>query len=136
MRRVLGCGLTALACLLLLSACTKPAPKVTVQTGAFSTTITPSSYCFDAAHCHRYALQLPEVTAKPDATVLIDVPRAVVHNGWRVTALAVPDLTKVGSPATVKDSHSFRVAASTNNGNPFIVQVAQLRHGTPDGSRW
>jgi hypothetical protein len=29
-----------------------------------------------------------------------------------------------------------RVTASTNNGNPFIIQVAQLRTGEPDGSRW
>lgn len=126
----------ALASPLLLAGCDKPAPKITVQTAAFSTTITPSSYCFSATHCRRYRLELPEVSAKPDATVLIDVPRAVVDNGWRVTALSVPSLAALGAPETVHGRHSFRVAASTNNGNPFIVQVAQLHRGTPDSSRW
>jgi hypothetical protein len=133
--RILGVA-GALVSALTLAACDKPAPQVTIQSGSFSTTVKPSSYCFDVTHCRDYGLDLPEISARPDDTVLIDVPRDLVGRGWSVTALATPSLDKLGSPVTVKDSHSYRVAASANNGNPYIVQIAQLHHGTPDGSRW
>jgi hypothetical protein len=136
MRRVVGCVFAAAACLVLLAACSKPAPQVSVQSGTFFTTIAPSTYCFDPAHCRTQRLELPPVSAKLNGSVLIDVPRAVVHNGWRVSALATPTLASLGSPATPKDSHTFRVQANINNGNPFIVRIQQLHHGKPDGSIW
>ena len=121
----------------LLAGCDKPAPKVTVQTGAFSTTIEPSTYCFDAKHCRSSArIDLPVIDAKPDDRVLVDVPRDLVGRGWSVTALTLDGAKALGGSGAIHSSHSFRVAANTNNGNPFIVQVAQLRHGQPDGSRW
>ncbi len=121
----------------LLAGCDKPAPKVTVQTGSFSTTIEPSTYCFDAGHCRSSArIDLPVVAAKPDDRVLVDVPRDLVGRGWSVTALSLDGAKALGGSGPIHTSHSFRVAVSTNNGNPFIVQVAQLRKGKPDGSRW
>jgi Protein of unknown function (DUF2771) len=133
--RALACA-GALASATVLAACDKPAPKITVQSGSFSTTIRPSSYCFDAKHCHTYGLDLPAVSAKPDDRVLVDVPRDLVHKGWALVALSLDGTKSLGGSGTIRDSHSFRVAASTNNGQPFIVQVAQLGHGKPDGSKW
>jgi hypothetical protein len=126
--RVLAIG-GALAGSVLLAGCDKPTPKLTVQEGSFSTTISPSTYCFDAAHCR------PSDNG-PDGRILVDVPRDVLHRGWSVTALSLDGAKALGGSGAIHDSHSYRVAASTNNGNPFIVQVAQLRKGKPDGSRW
>jgi hypothetical protein len=120
----------------LLAGCDKPAPKVTVQSGSFSTTITPSTYCFDASHCRNSVIDLPVIDARPDDRVLVDVPRELVGRGWSVTALSLDGAKALGGSGAIHTSHSFRVAASTNNGNPFIVQVAQLRKGQPDGSKW
>jgi hypothetical protein len=127
-----------LASPLALAACQKPVPKVTVQTGRYSATITPSTYAFDSAHVRVSRPDLPEVTAKADATVLVDVPEALVGRGWQVTALSLTGTASkvVGSSGTIRGRHSYRVAAQTNNGNPFIVQVAQLSKGKPDGSIW
>jgi hypothetical protein len=128
----------ALASSFLLSACDKPAPKITVQSGAYSATITPSTYCFDTDpnHCHNFPLDLPVVSARADDTILIDVPSEVVDNGWSITALATPSLIKVGQVTKVKHRHSYRLIASANGAKPFVVQVAQLHNGTPDGSTW
>ena len=126
-----------LAGTLLLAGCQKPAPQLTVQTGSFSTTVSPTSYAFDATHVRTYAYSLPVVTAKTDGSVLIDVPREVVGNGWAVNAISVAAKpVSVGSSGPITDRHTYRVAAQTNNGNPFIVQIVQL-HGTKaDGSVW
>jgi hypothetical protein len=134
--RVLAIG-GALAGSVLLAGCDKPAPKITVQEGSFSTTINPSTYCFDASHCRPSSkVDLPVIDTGPDGRILVDVPRDLVHNGWSVTALSLDGTKSLGGSGAIHDSHSFRVAASTNNGNPFIVQVGQLRKGKPDASRW
>jgi hypothetical protein len=125
----------ALAGTAVLAGCDKPLPKITVQRGSFSTTISPSTYCFDAKHCHTDKLDLPLVSARPDDTVLVDVPRTMASRGWSVSALSLDGTKSLGGSA-IEDQHSYRVAASANNGQPFIVQVQQLRHGQPDGSKW
>jgi hypothetical protein len=126
----------ALASTAVLAGCDKPVPKITVQRGSFSTTITPSTYCFDTEHCRAQRLQLPAVSARPDDTVLIDVPRTIADRGWSATAISLSTLHAIGGATVVQDRHSTRVAASVNDGAPFIVQVQQLRHGKPDGSKW
>jgi hypothetical protein len=126
----------ALASTFVLSSCDQPTPKITVQRGSFSTTISPSTYCFDAAHCRTSRIDLPAVSARPDDTVLIDVPRTLASRGWSATVVSLASLRQVGGSAAVHDRHSYRVAASVNDGNPFIVQVQQLRQGKPDGSKW
>jgi hypothetical protein len=129
--------LGVLACASVLASCQKPVPDVTVQSGAFSTTITPSTYAFNATHIRSTRPDLPEVSTRPGATVLVDVPQAVVHRGWALTAISLDSAhTVVGRSGPITDSHSYRVAAESNNGNPFIVQVVQLRAGKPDGSVW
>ena len=108
-----------------------------MQEGALSTTVTPSTYCFDATHCRSAtSIDLPVITTIPDAKVLIDVPRAVKGRGWAVEALSLDGKRTLGTSGAIDTSHSYRVASSANNGSPFIVQVLQLRDGRADGSRW
>ena len=126
-----------LASTLLLAGCDKPVPKVTVQSGSFSTTIMPSTYCFDRGHCRSSTrIDLPVVAAAPDGKVLVDVPRDVVSRGWSVDALSLDGKKNLGGSGPIRDSHSYRVASNANGGAPFIVAVQQLRKGKPDGSRW
>lgn len=127
----------ALAGCLTLAACDKPVPKITVQDGTFSTTISPSTYCFDSTHCRAAGVpDLPLVSARVDDRILVDVPSALVHNGWSVVALSLDGTKAIGDSGAIGNSHSYRVAVASNDGNPFIVQVRQLRHGKPDGSKW
>jgi hypothetical protein len=128
-------GLAAIGSL--LSACDKPAPKVTVLGGGKVVTITPSNYCFDSEHCRTSPLDLPSFTVGSDDKVMIDVPRQVADRGWQVQALSLKDIkTVLGSSGPIADSHSYRVASNVGNGEPFIVQVAELSGGNPDGSAW
>lgn len=137
-RTVRVLGITgALASTLALAACDKPVPEITVQSGATAMTVTPTNYSFDASHSRTSQLNLNEITARSGGTVLIDVPRQVVGRGWAVNAISLDAKhTVVGGSGAIRDSHSYRVAAQSNNGNPFIVQVLQLRDGKPDGSVW
>ena len=120
-----------------LTACQKPAPQITVEGDGTVVTIAPSTYCFDASHCRKSALDLPALTVGPDQKVIVDVPHEVMANGWRVDARSLQDITKVlGSSGPIQNSHSFRVAGSSGGGAPFIVQVSELDGGKPDGSVW
>lgn len=121
----------------LLTACQKPTPEVTVLGGGKVATITPSTYCFDAAHCRAGKLELPTFTLGPDDKAMIDVPRAVVDRGWQVEALSLKDISKVlGGSGPISGSHSFRVASNIADGDPFVVRVDELHKGKPDGSAW
>lgn len=137
-RTVRVLGITgALASTLALTACDKPVPLITVQSGSTSMTITPSNYAFDATHDRTSQIDLGEITARSGGTVLIDVPRQVVGRGWAVNAISLDSKhTVLGGSGVIVDSHTYRVAAQSNNGNPFIVQVLQLRDGKPDSSVW
>jgi hypothetical protein len=135
MRRVVAVAITA-AAVTLLAACQRPVPKITIQSGSVSNTVAPSTYVFDSSHERKSALDLPAITARPGATVLVDVPREVVGKGWSVAALSLDGTKALGNSGAITDSHSYRVAAESNNGNPFVVQVVQLNHGHPDGSVW
>ncbi len=134
--RTLGVG-AAVASALLLTGCDKPVPKITVQAGSFSTTITPTTYCFDVGHCRAStSIDLPVVDTGADDKVLVDVPSAVADRGWSSTALTLDGKKNLGGSGPIHNSHSYRIAANANDGAPFIVAVQQLRKGKPDGSRW
>jgi len=136
MRRPVVAVAIAATAATVLTACQRPVPKITIQSGSVSNTVTPSTYVFDSSHERRSALDLPGITARPGATVLVDVPRDVVDKGWSVTALSLDGSKALGASGAINDSHTYRVASESNNGNPFIVQVTQLNHGHPDGSVW
>ena len=127
----------ALASTAVLAACQKPAPELTLQTGSFSTRVAPSSYSFDAQHLRQFRVTLPEVTAKTGGNVLIDVPRQVADAGWGVTAISLDTKhTQLGQSGQIRNRHTYRVAAQTANGEPFIVRINQYRNGKADGSQW
>jgi len=139
MRRTVRYAASAAAIggVLALAACDKPAPKVTAQSGSTSMTVSPSSYSWDSTHLKKFVASLPEITTKTDGTVLVDVPRRVANAGWAISAISLSNTAKaIGGSGQIKDRHTFRVAAQTNNGQPFIVRVDEYRNGKPDGSVW
>lgn len=123
----------------LLTACQKPAPKVTVLGGGKVVNLSASSYCFDAKHCRAPGLRdLPVLSVAADDKVLIDVPRQVAGRGWQVRALDLPSggQKALGTSPTMKGNHTYKVASGAASGDPFIVEVDQLAKGKPDGSKW
>jgi hypothetical protein len=136
-RRAAAAAAGAAVIMSLLTACQKPTPQVTVLGGGKVVTISPSNYCFDSSHCRTGKLELPTFTLGPDDKVMIDVPKTVADRGWQVEALSLADITKVvGGSGPITDSHSFRVASNTDNGDPFVVRVDELHDGKTDGSAW
>lgn len=126
-----------LAASTLLAGCDKPLPKITVQTGGFSTTVSPSTYCFGSSQCRNSArIDLPVVATAADSTVLIDVPRVLATQGWVVRALALDGKRSLGDSGRLHDRHTYRVVSGVGGGGAFLVEVDQLRKGKPDGSRW
>lgn len=121
-----------------LAACDKPAQSVTAQAGSTALKINPSKYCSDGVHCKSYDIgkTLPSLTIAPDAKVMVDVPKQLVHRGWAINVVDVDGKTQLGNTGAITDSHSYRLTASVNNGKPFIVQVLQLHGHTTDGSMW
>lgn len=135
-RTRIAAGLGIVAGTVALAACSKPAPDVTAQVGSTSIVAKPVQYCFDGTKCHRYNPDVKTITAGANDTVLVDVPRKIVGQGWAVLAVDVDGKTQLGSSSALKGTHSYRLPASINDGKPFFVQVRQLKGTQTDGSLW
>lgn len=136
-RRVTTAAAGVLAAAGLLTACDKPAPKVTVLGGGKVVTISPSTYCWDSTHCPTSAKpDLPALTVAADSKVLIDVPHTIQTHGWQARALSLDGSKQLGTSGAITDSHSYKVPSGVAGGDAFIVQVNELRHGRPDGGTW
>jgi hypothetical protein len=129
-------GLGIVAGVLVLAGCSKPAPNITAQSGRTSIVVKPSTYCFNPNDCMRQGVNVPSITVAPGETILVDVPRKVVANGWAVEAVDPVAKSSLGNSGAITDSHSYRLTAGVNNGSPYIVQVMQLNGAKPDGSVW
>lgn len=135
--RVLAAAAGLITTTSLLAACDKPAPKITVLGDDKVVTVSASSYCFDADKCRpAEKVDLPKLTVGVDDKVLVDVPRDVFKRGWVVSALSLDGKTTLGTSGEIEDSHSYRVASNINNGQPFVVQVNEVRGGKATESTW
>lgn len=121
-----------------LAACDKPEQSITAQAGSTALRVGPSTYCSDGVHCKHYGIgdTLPSLTIAPDAKVMVDVPKQLVHRGWAINVVDVDGKTQLGNSGAITDSHSYRLTGSVNSGKPFIVQVVQLKGTKADGSLW
>lgn len=134
--RLLAAG-AVLAGALSLTACDKPLPKITIQAGSTATTVSPSSYCWDLAHCRtNSSFDLPAIKVGVDGKVLVDVPHDLVVHGWVVQALTLDGKKSLAVSTAIHDSHIYRVASGVNGGQDFLVQVRQLHGTSVDASRW
>jgi hypothetical protein len=125
-----------------LTACAKPTPDVTIQTGATSSVIKPQTYCFDLSHCRLSNNPTTAIKAKAGATLLVDVPRQVSTHTWSVTSasqnadgktLSAIQLDGASVPSIV-NSHSARVVVPYGTGQYYLI-VTQA-NGSPNPSSW
>jgi hypothetical protein len=140
-RRILAAALGAVVTAALLSACDKPVPEVTIQSGSRTTVVSPLRYCFDSALTKCRANLTPQtVSAQSSSTLFVDVPREVAAKHWIVSAYKVDNTGKkspldgYGSPSLLHDQHSTRVAVPYGTGSYFL-SVAEL-DGTAQVGTW
>jgi hypothetical protein len=123
----------------LLAGCDKPVPDVTVLSGATTTQLQPSRYCFDAtARNCRSSDAVGLVHARSNGTLLVDVPRTVALTHWLVTAYRrtaagkTTPLDGYGSPSVLADRHSIRLPVPFGEGT-YYISVVQLNGPTQVG---
>jgi hypothetical protein len=140
-KRLAAAAVGAAAIATVLSACDKPTPKVTFQSGSTSTQATAQTYCYDVAHCRiSTSNSVAALDAKGGSTVLVDVPRDIASNSWSVTAATLGtdgkytqlDLDGTSS-STITDSHSTRLAVPYATGQ-YVLIVRETRAGKETGS--
>ena len=122
-----------------LTACDKPTPRVTVQTGNTSTTVSAQTYCFDANpdHCRvTTSGTVGTLSAVAGSSILVDVPRSVADGYWQVRSAtqgtdgSFADIAADGvrSPV-VHDRHSARVQVPYASGQYFLI-VTEAAQGS------
>ncbi|MEO6884719.1 MAG: DUF2771 family protein, partial [Jatrophihabitantaceae bacterium] len=88
-RRLLAAVVGVLAAATVLTACDKPIPRITVQSGSDSVIVGAQTYCFttDTKTCHFAAgSSLPTLNATSGTTILVDVPRTIAGGDWQVSS--------------------------------------------------
>jgi hypothetical protein len=124
----------------LLSACDKPIPEITLLSGSTVSQVAATSYCFNSnqRNCH-VTSAVPRITATSSSTIMVTVPRSVAESPWIVSAFRLDDqgtrtpLDGYGSPALLQDTHSTRVAVPFGTGEYFL-SVAQIEGAEQRGT--
>jgi len=112
----LGC--TALA--VVLTACDKPTPSITVYNGRTSVKVSSAKYCFDGnANTCRTSTAVGRLSATVGSTIVVDVPRDIANNHWAVTSFVKDDS---GRPTTI-DSSSSPVVSKTHSVRVLVPQA-------------
>ena len=88
-RRRLTAAVSAGFALLVLTACEKPAPIVTVVSGGQSEWAEANTFCFEGqsaqnADCASRATGVTELEVRPGEQVGVDVSKEVVERGWLI----------------------------------------------------
>jgi len=128
-RRIAAVGLSAASALVLLTACEKPAQRITVLAGDRSTIVEAQPDCVAAGQCGVQTSKVAGVTAPAGSKIMIDVPRKVAGGGWIVAAFVLDEQGKqkalegAGSNV-VKDEHVVRVVAPLNKSGGYYLQIA------------
>lgn len=121
----------AVAAVVLLTGCQKPAPDVTVLSGSTTTVVRAQTYCFDAniKHC-RIATHgnVGSITARAGSAILVDVPRVVAAGRWNATSAVEVSSGKFQTIAGVghasptrHDTHSTRLTVPYGVHAYFLV---------------
>lgn len=142
-RRVAAAVLAAGAGAAVLTACDKPLPEVTFQSGSRSVLISPVNYCFenDATSC-RGEDRVNTLKANAGSVVQISVPRTVADQAWVVAAYTLTasgetqNLPEFGS-ALVRDNHFTRVVVPSNAaGTSYFLAVQEFRQSDQPTGTW
>lgn len=134
-------ALAAVGLATVVTACDKPRPAVTFQSGSRSVVVTPLRYCFelDEKTCHTTDGRVDTtLRAQAGSAINISVPRTVALNAWIATAYTVgadgknTALDGFGSNLVV-DEHDSRVFVPTRTGS-YLLAVNEVRGDTQTGT--
>ena len=136
-RRLLACA-SAVAALLALSACEKPAPIVTVVSGGESTWTEAALWCFEGQEwpdCAERAEDVEELPVRAGETVGIDVDEELAESGWFVE-LSLPG-REPERPFAPQQGHYFSFQApNLPPGTPLLLTVRSLGEGDTPTGEW
>lgn len=130
-RRAVACGIAAAGLALMLSACDKPQPSVTVFNGSTAKAVQAQQPCVFTGACNPDGHKIGDLSAVAGSTILIDVPKNLAAAGWVAAAFTQDSSGKntpvpgAGTPGTSKDLTSrTRVPDGTGG---YFLQVSALK---------
>jgi hypothetical protein len=128
--RLLAAALGCAALAVVLTACDKPTPSITVYNGRTAIKVNSAKYCFDGnANTCRSSNAAGKISVTPGSTIVVDVPRQIASNHWAVTSLVkqsdgtITTIDASSSPV-VSNTHSVRITVpqATSGGYQIAVQ--------------
>jgi hypothetical protein len=130
---------------LMLAACQKPLPQVTVSGDGTVLNLKATGYCFSPTQCREGPVRdygdAPSLRIDRGSDILIDVPRAVATTQWVVSGFTLDDagtqtpIDGVGTPA-LHDTHSARILTTAAGSDPFYVSITQLQDSGQLNGTW
>ncbi len=126
-----------------LTACRKPAPRITVYAAHKSIQVSAAFYIQTGGPKRNFLTDFanaPTITVPPDTKLLVDVPRAVSLS-WVVVAVTVSStgastpVPNVAPAEVLRNRHTVTLAAAPASTGDYYVQVAQLR-GSVQAGGW
>lgn len=128
-RRRLLAAASALLSAAALTACERPTPLVTVQSGGEHTYTEANVWCFeedqvvDDGECAERSEAVTELPVRGGEQVGVDVGEEVVERGWQLELLD-PASPESGQTAPVQDDHWFAFTApSLQPGSRLLLTV-------------
>ncbi len=113
-----------------LTACDKPLPKVTVQSGSKSALVSAQPSCVTQGTCGLDEKQAKRFTAVAGSTILVDVPLEVANKGWLVKALVADSTGKIvaldGGGSVSTNDHSVRLQVPAKAELDYLLQVVPV----------
>jgi len=126
-----GAGLVTTA--VLLTACNKPQPTVTMFTGNKSQAVSAQPPCTVLGSCQSESSKVGQIKAASGSQILIDVPKALADGGWIVAAFTSDGtkntaLTTPGaSSSPIKGHHTVRLQVPDATTGSYYLQVTALK---------
>jgi hypothetical protein len=115
--------------MLALSACEKPAPKVTIATGGRVINVDATRYCHDECVDHKTAAKT--IRVRSDSFISFDVPKEVAEKGWNIQ---IGGQNMFRAP---RNKSHYLLAIPTIGGDSDVpVVVTQNGEGGQPGGVW
>lgn len=141
-RRLLAATAATSAALALLTGCEKPAPIVTVVSGAQSVYTEASVFCFDegqtldSGSCAQRAGDVTEVTVRPGERVGIDVDGELADRGWQLVIADPQDPQRTQASGTITDHYFPFTAPGIAPGGQLLLTVRTVDAQDASTGEW
>lgn len=139
-RRRLLAATSAGFALVVLTACEKPAPLVTLVSGGSSVHTEAAVFCFEEGQtlgdgdCAERAEEVPTLAVRAGEQVGVDVGKELTERGWRLTLADPADPQTGQSLPTTQTGHYFKFTApSIPEKGSLLLTVRTLDGEEPTG---